>query len=177
MNNDLEENLFEKKNIKIIIDSIKLKIISGDLFLYINHFIIKQENKSLIISINYKDITFYAIEKQKKMIILCDGKKYNIINIYLNNEEDTIELFNFFCNCIKDNNKKEDIQLDEDIDKENLLEQWEKKMVFNDNNEEDNYIDEELDKNKKFKSEINDKLEKEYESYNYENTIDKINFK
>ena len=175
MNDDEENSLFEKKNVKIIIDSNKIKINSGDVFLFINHFLIKYENKSLKIS--YKDITFYAIEKQKKKIILCDGNKYNIINLYLNNEEDTIELFNYFCNCIKENNNKEDIQLDEDIDKENILEEWEKKMVFNENNEQEDYKNEELIKNKKFKNEIMDKLEKEYESYNYENTIDKINFK
>ena len=50
-------------------------------------------------------------------------------------------------------------------------------MVFNENNEQEDYKNEELLKNKKFKNEIMDKLEKEYESYNYENTIDKINFK
>ena len=170
--NDEEVNIFKKENIKINIDSIKLKINSGDIILYLKKFKIKQNNKSLILSINYKDITFHAIEKQKKMIILNDGKNYNLINLYLEKEEDTIELFNIFCNFIKDNNSEDDIKLDEDIDKENLLEEWEKKIVFNDNIKENNN-----NKNKKMKNEMNDKIDKEYESYNYENTIDKINFK
>ena len=110
------------------------------------------------------------------MIIIYDGKKYNVINLYLENEEDTIELFNLFCNCIKTNNNNEDdIELDEDIDKENLLEEWEKKMVFNENIKE--VKSEEFNKNKKKKNEMNDKFDKEYKSYNYENTIDKMNFK
>ena len=174
--NDEGDYLFEKKNITINIDSIKLKIKnSGHIILYMDNFKIKQDNKSLIISINYKDITFHAIEKQKKMIIICDGKKYNLINLYLDSEEDTIELFNFFNNCIKSNNNEDDIELDEEIDQENLLEKWEKKMVFNENNKEEK--NEKFNKNKKKKNEINDKFNKEYESYNYENTIDKINFK
>ena len=175
MYNEEEENLIEKKNIKINIDSFKLKKNSVDIILYLRHFKIKQENTSFTISINYKDITFHAIEKQKKMIIICDGKKYNVIHLYLNNEEDAIELFNIFCNCIKDSTNQNELELDEDIDKENILEQWEKKMIFNE--EEENNQAEEINKNKKMKNEINDKLEKEYESYNYENTIDKINFK
>ena len=43
--------------------------------------------------------------------------------------------------------------------------------------EEENNQAGEINKNKKMKNEINDKLEKEYVSYNYENTIDKINYK
>ncbi len=175
MNNEEEESLLEKKNIKINIDSIKLKLISSEIILYIKHFEIKQQNRNLSISINYKDITFNAIEKPKKMVMICDGKKYNLIYIYLNSEDDTIEFFNIFCDCIKNNNNENDIELDEEIDRENLLEEWEKKIDFNiENNEKD---DEEKDKNKKVKNEINAKLDKEYESYNYENTIDKINFK
>ena len=175
MNNE-EESIYEKKNIIINIDSKKIKINSGEIIMYIKHFIIKQENKSLIISINYKDITFYAIEKQKKMIILSDGKKYGIINLYLHNEEDTIELFNMLCGNIKDNNE-DNIDLDENIDRDNLLEEWEKKMVFNENNEADDNEEGIYNQNKKVKHELDDKLNNEYESYNYENTIDKINFK
>ena len=121
MYNEEEENLIEKKNIKINIDSFKLKKNSVDIILYLRHFKIKQENTSFTISINYKDITFHAIEKQKKMIIICDGKKYNVIHLYLNNEEDAIELFNIFCNCIKDSTNQNELELDEDIDKENIL--------------------------------------------------------
>ena len=177
MEDDEKECLYEKRNIKINIDSIKLKVNSGDIFLYTNNFIIKQENKSSIISINYKDITFHAIEKQKKMIIICDGKKYDIIHLFLNNEEDTINLFNTLSLYIKNNNDNEkNIELDEEIDKDNLLAEWEKKMVFNENFEE-NSQDELDNQNKKAKNEIFDNLGNEYESYNYENTIDKLNFK
>ena len=185
MNNEGEESLLSKKNIKINIDSIKLKLTSAEITLYINHFEIKQQNKNISISIKYKDITFNAIEKPKKMVIVCDGKKYNIINIYLNTEEETTEFFNFFCDSIKNNNSENDIELDEEIDRENLLEEWEKKIDFKVGNfgmdknedEEECYQDEKINKNKKSKNEINDKLNEEYEEYNYENTIDKINFK
>ena len=170
-----EDCLFQKSNIKIIINSKKLKINSGEIILFINHFEINQGNNSPNISIYYKDIGFYAIEKQKKMIILNDGKNYNMINLYLNNEEDTIDLFNNFCNYLK-NNKEDDIKLDEEenIDIEKKLKEWENKMIFNDNNDE---ICQENNKRKKMKTQIDEKLDKDYQNYNYENTIDKLNFK
>ena len=185
MNNEREESLLSKNNIKINIDSIKLQLTSAEITLYNNHFEIKQQKKNISISIKYKDITFNAIEKPKKMIIVCDGKKYNLINIYLNTEEEITEFFNIFCDCIKNNNSENDIELDEEIDRENLLEEWEKKIDFKVGNfgmdknedEEECYQDEKINKNKKSKNEINDKLNEEDEEYNYENTIDKINFK
>ena len=140
-NNIEKDYIYLKKNIKINIDSIKLKIV-GDLLLFNDNISIRQEKTNSLISISYKDITFHALNKQNKMIIICDGKKYNIINIYLNNEEETIELFNNFCICFNDNSDKNNIELkeDEDIDVEKKLEEWEKKMVFNnyENDEENN---------------------------------------
>ena len=170
MNDEKEESLFSKKYIKINIDSFKLSLTPAEILLYIKNFEIKQKNKNFSISINYNDITFNAIEKQKKMVIVCDGKKYNIIYIYLNTEEEALEFFNIFCDCIKNNNNKNDIELDEEIDRDNLLDEWEKKIDFtagnfeNDEKEEEeaNYLqEEEMNKNKKVKNEINDKLNKE----------------
>ena len=175
----MEENTIEKdylylkKNIKINIDSIKLKIV-GDVLLYNDNISIRQEKKNSLISISYKDITFHAINKQNKMIIICDANKYNIINIYLNNEDEAVELFNNFCTCFNDNSDKNNIELEEDenIDIEKKLDEWEKKMVFNDNEVEDYN-----DLNEKEKIELKNQLGNNYEYYNFENTIDKINFK
>ena len=74
------------------------------------------------------------------MIILCDIKKYNIINLFCNTEEELNELFNQICICINDYNNinTQNINLNEEANNEKLLEEWEKKMVFNnfENNEE-----------------------------------------
>ena len=172
-NNNEKDYIYLKKNIKINIDSIKLKIV-GDVLLFNDNISIRKEKTNSFISISYKDITFHALNKQNKMIIICDGNKYNIVNIYLNNEEETVELFNNFCSCFNDNSDKNNIELeeDEDIDVEKKLEEWEKKMVFNENEGEDNN-----DLNEKEKIELKNQLGNNYEYYNFENTIDKINFK
>ena len=171
---DDEKNyIYLKKNVKINIDSIKLKIV-GDVMLFNDNISIRKEKENSLISISYKDITFHAINKENKMIIICDGNKYNIINIYLNNEEDTNELFNNFCECFNNNSDKNNIELeeDQDIDVEKKLEEWEKKMVFNENEGGDcNEI------NEKERNELHKQLGNNYEYYNFENTIDKINFK
>ena len=135
MNNNENDSLYKVNNLKICIDSKKINIASGELILYSNYFVIKQPNSIKSIKINYNDITFHAIEKQKNMILLSDNKKYNIINIFCNNEEEVIELFNQFCILIKDNINKDEFELDENIDKDKLLLEWEKKMVFNSNKE------------------------------------------
>ena len=64
-------------------------------------------------------------------------KKYNIINILCNTEEEVSELFNQLCLCINEdnNNNSDNIELDEEANNEKLLEEWEKKMIFNDNDE------------------------------------------
>lgn len=138
MNNNDEDSLYLMKDIQIIIDSKKININSGEIYLYLNHIILSTKNKTKKFKINYKDITFHAIEKQKRLIILCDMNKYSIINIICNTQEEINELFNQLCICINDNNNIniDNVELEEeDINNEILLEEWEKKMIFNDKEE------------------------------------------
>ena len=138
MNNNDEDSLYLMKDIQIIIDSKKININSGEIYLYLNHIILSTKNKTKKFKINYKDITFHAIEKQKRLIILCDMNKYNIINIICNTQEEINELFNQLCICINDNNNIniDNVELEEeDINNEKLLEEWEKKMIFKDKEE------------------------------------------
>ena len=138
MNNNDEDSLYLMKDIQIIIDSKKININSGEIYLYLNHIILSTKNKTKKFKINYKDITFHAIEKQKRLIILCDMNKYNIINIICNTQEEINELFNQLCICINDNNNIniDNVELEEEeINNEKLLEEWEKKMIFNDREE------------------------------------------
>lgn len=138
MNNNDEDSLYLMKDIQIIIDSKKININSGEIYLYLNHIILSTKNKTKKFKINYKDITFHAIEKQKRLIILCDMNKYNIINIICNTQEEINELFNQLCICINDNNNIniDNVELEEEeINNEKLLEEWEKKMIFNDKEE------------------------------------------
>ena len=138
MNNNDEDSLYLMKDIQIIIDSKKININSGEIYLYLNHIILSTKNKTKKFKINYKDITFHAIEKQKRLIILCDMNKYNIINIICNTQEEINELFNQLCICINDNNNIniDNVELEEeDINNEKFLEEWEKKMIFNDREE------------------------------------------
>ena len=138
MNNNDEDSLYLMKDIQIIIDSKKININSGEIYLYLNHIILSTKNKTKKFKINYKDITFHAIEKKKRLIILCDMNKYNIINIICNTQEEINELFNQLCICINDNNNIniDNVELEEeDINNEKLLEEWEKKMIFNDKEE------------------------------------------
>ena len=139
MDNDEKEALYNLKNIRIKIDSKGINLNSGEIFLYTNFLVIalKKQIKIKKIKILYKDITFHAIEKQKKKIVLCDMKKYNIINILCNTEEEVSELFNQLCLCINEDNNinSDNIELEEEANNEKLLEEWEKKMIFNDNDE------------------------------------------
>ena len=138
MNNSDEDSLYLMKDIQIIIDSKKINVNSGEIYLYLNHIILSTKNKTKKFKINYKDITFHAIEKQKRLIILCDMNKYNIINIICNTQEEINELFNQLCICINDNNNIniDNVELEEEgINNEKLLEEWEKKMIFNDKEE------------------------------------------
>ena len=139
MDNDEKEALYNLKNIRIKIDSKGINLNSGEIFLYTNFLVIALKNQIKIkkIKILYKDITFHAIEKQKKKIVLCDMKKYDIINILCNTEEEVSELFNQLCLCINEDNNinSDNIELDEEANNEKLLEEWEKKMIFNDNDE------------------------------------------
>ena len=139
MDNDEKEALYNLKNIRIKIDSKGINLNSGEIFLYTNFLVIalKKQIKIKKIKILYKDITFHAIEKQKKKIVLCDMKKYDIINILCNTEEEVSELFNQLCLCINEDNNinSDNIELEEEANNEKLLEEWEKKMIFNDNDE------------------------------------------
>ena len=138
MNN--EDALYKIENIKIKIDSKKINLSSAEVILYNNYLNIKPKNETKKFKIFYEDITFHAIEKKQKMIILCDITKYNIINLFCNTEEELNELFNQICICINDYNNinTQNINLNEETNNEKLLEEWEKKMVFNnfENNEE-----------------------------------------
>ena len=60
-------------------------------------------------------------------------KKYNIINVFCNTEEEISELFNQLCLSINEDNNinNDNIELEEEVDNEKLLEEWEKKMIFN----------------------------------------------
>ena len=139
MDNDEKDALYNLKNIRIKIDSKGINLNSGEIFLYTNFLVIALKNQIKIkkIKILYKDITFHAIEKQKKKIVLCDMKKYDIINILCNTEEEVSELFNQLCLCINEDNNinSDNIELEEEANNEKLLEEWEKKMIFNDNDE------------------------------------------
>ena len=57
-----------------------------------------------------------------------------------NTEEDVSELFNQLCLCINEDNNinTDNIELEEEANNEKLLEEWEKKMIFNDNDERKN---------------------------------------
>ena len=139
MDNDEKDALYNLKNIRIKIDSKGINLNSGEIFLYTNFLVIALKNQIKIkkIKILYKDITFHAIEKQKKKIVLCDMKKYDIINILCNTEEEVSELFNQLCLYINEDNNinSDNIELEEEANNEKLLEEWEKKMIFNDNDE------------------------------------------
>ena len=139
MDNDEKEDLYNLKNIRIKIDSKGINLNSGEIFLSTHYLVMTVKNQIKIkkIKILYKDITFHAIEKQKKKIVLCDMKKYNIINILCNTEEEVSELFNQLCLCINEDNNinSDNIELEEEANNEKLLEEWEKKMIFNDNDE------------------------------------------
>ena len=139
MDNDEKDALYNLKNIRIKIDSKGINLNSGEIFLFTNFLVMTLKNQIKIkkIKILYKDITFHAIEKQKKKIVLCDMKKYNIINILCNTEEEVSELFNQLCLCINEDNNinSDNIELEEEANNEKLLEEWEKKMIFNDNDE------------------------------------------
>ena len=139
MDNDEKDALYNLKNIRIKIDSKGINLNSGEIFLYTNFLVMTLKNQIKIkkIKILYKDITFHAIEKQKKKIVLCDMKKYDIINILCNTEEEVSELFNQLCLCINEDNNinSDNIELEEEANNEKLLEEWEKKMIFNDNDE------------------------------------------
>ena len=140
MDNDEKDVLYNLKNIRIKIDSKGINLNSGEIFLSMNYLVMTLKNQIKIkkIKILYKDITFHAIEKQKKKIVLCDMKKYDIINILCNTEEDVSELFNQLCLCINEDNNinTDNIELnEEEANNEKLLEEWEKKMIFNDNDE------------------------------------------
>ena len=139
MDNDEKDILYKLNNIKIKIDSKGINLNSGEIFLSTNFLVMTLKNQIKIkkIKILYKDITFHAIEKQKKKIVLCDMKKYDIINILCNTEEEVSELFNQLCLCINEDNNinSDNIELEEEANNEKLLEEWEKKMIFNDNDE------------------------------------------
>ena len=140
MDNDEKDVLYNLNNIRIKIDSKGINSNSGEIFLSTNFLVIALKNQIKIkkIKILYKDITFHAIEKQKKKIVLCDMKKYDIINILCNTEEEVSELFNQLCLCINEDNNinTDNIELnEEEVNNEKLLEEWEKKMIFNDNDE------------------------------------------
>lgn len=139
MDNDEKEALYNLKNIRIKIDSKGINLNPGEIFLSTNYLVMTLKNQIKIkkIKILYKDITFHAIEKQKKKIVLCDMKKYDIINILCNTEEEVSELFNQLCLCINEDNNinSDNIELEEEANNEKLLEEWEKKMTFNDNDE------------------------------------------
>ena len=139
MDNDEKDVLYNLNNIRIKIDSKGINLNSGEIFLYTNFLVIALKNQIKIkkIKIMYKDITFHAIEKQKKKVVLCDMKKYNIINILCNTKEEVSELFNQLCLCINEDNNinSNNIELEEEANNEKLLEEWEKKMIFNDNDE------------------------------------------
>ena len=139
MDNDEKEALYNLNNIRFKIDSKGINLNPGEIFLFTNFLVIALKNQIKIkkIKILYKDITFHAIEKQKKKIVLCDMKKYNIINILCNTEEEVSELFNQLCLCINEDNNinSDNIELEEEANNEKLLEEWEKKMIFNDNDE------------------------------------------
>ena len=133
MNNYENDSLYKIEDVEAKIDSLKINLISSEINLYSNYLSINSKNKKEKLKIYYKDITFHAIEKQKKMIVICDMKKYNIINFFCNTEEELNEFFEQICVCINDyNNINEDkIELNEEANNEKLLEAWEKKMVFN----------------------------------------------
>ena len=139
MDNDEKDALYNLKNIRIKIDSKGINLNSGEIFLSTNYLVMTLKNQIKIkkIKILYKDITFHAIEKQKKKVVLCDMKKYNIINILCNTEEDVSELFNQLCLCINEDNNinSDNIELEEEANNEKVLEEWEKKMIFNDKDE------------------------------------------
>ena len=133
MNNYENDSLYKIEDVEAKIDSLKINLISSEINLYSNYLSIKSKNEKEKLKIYYKDITFHAIEKQKKMIVICDMKKYNIIYFFCNTEEELNEFFEQICVCISDyNNINEDkIELNEEANNEKLLEAWEKKMVFN----------------------------------------------
>ena len=123
MNGNEKQALYNLKNISVNLDTKNNNTNSGEILLYPNHLIIRIKNKRKQVKIIYKDLSFHAIEKQKRMIVLCDMKEYNIINIFCNSEEDICELFNELCICINNSNINcNDLELEEVIDRENKLE-------------------------------------------------------
>ena len=142
MNNHENASLYKIEDIKIQCDSKKINLVSSEVTLYSNYLIIKSKNETKNLKIFYQDITFHAIEKQKKMIIICDIKKYNLINFFCNSEDEMNEFFNQINTCINENNNinEDNIELNEETNYDKLLEEWEKKMVFNnyENDEENN---------------------------------------
>ena len=142
MNNHENASLYKIEDIKTKCDSKKINLVSSEVTLYSNYLIIKSKNETKNLKIFYQDITFHAIEKQKKMIIICDIKKYNLINFFCNSEDEMNEFFNQINTCINENNNinEDNMELNEETNYDKLLEEWEKKMVFNnyENDEENN---------------------------------------
>ena len=166
-NNDI--NLYEYKNIKIEIESNKIGTFRGTVILYYDYFLIEKDNKANDLKIKYNNVIFYAIEKKKKMIIICDSEKYQNIKLYCNDDVETNEMFNAICSLINGNQEEKGINLEEDENNDKILEEWEKKMIIKDESDINN-----TNKNKKIKNEVTEKLDKEYEPYLYENSIDKL---
>ena len=63
------------------------------------------------------------------MIIINEDKKYGMIYIYIEELDELCELFNQLLSCIKNSDKENEIEINEEIDKDNLLEEWEKKII------------------------------------------------
>ena len=169
MSENNENNSYEYKNIKINIESYKIGTFRGKVILYNDYFIIEKNNKIKDIKVKYNNIIFYAIEKKKKMVIICDLEKYQNIKLYCTDEEEANDLFNVICSLINSNQEEKVINLEEDKNNDKILEEWEKKMIIKDDSDINN-----TNKNKKIKNEVTEKLDKEYEPYLYENSIDKL---
>ncbi len=129
-----EKDLINKiEDVRITLNSDRINVDSGEVLLFSNYLIITSKNEDKKYKIIYNNIVFFAIELKKRMIVLSDWKKYGVINIFVGVDRDIDELFEQIRTCINNsNNINENVELNEDTNNEKLLEEWEKKMVFND---------------------------------------------
>ena len=125
------------EDVRITIKTGKINIDTGDVLIYSNYLIISPKNEDKKYKLVYDDIIFSAIELTKRVIILSDLKKYDVINIFIGEDKNIFELFEEIRTCMHNSDIKENVELNEDENNEKLLTEWEEKMVFNDLDEKE----------------------------------------
>jgi len=137
MSSEESEYITIIEDVKITIKNGNIDIDPGDVVLYSNYLMICKPFEDKQYKLFYNDIIFSAIELTKRVIILSDFKKYDVINIFIGEDRDIFVLFEEIRTCMHNSEINKNVELNEDENNEKLLEEWEKKMVFNDSEEKE----------------------------------------